>query len=187
MEPSACQQETAEALQLINREGVAFRGSEISGNISAEHRCSALSPESLAEIASTPMGPAEPAGSCWMGPGRFCFVSWPSGWNRHRHAGAHRKMYGDDGEILDSASALADAAKSNAQPAGRIRDRLESIIHSSRYQESCRTPSLPCGTAGMWFRQDGVYGLLPGTSTISRVLEQRYSVEPTAVVRSTTS
>ncbi|NMB44999.1 MAG: endonuclease MutS2 [Firmicutes bacterium] len=139
------QDETAEALDLINRQGGLPLGGvrDIRRSLRKADMGAILSPEDLLEIASTLYGTGEAR--------RFLFANADEGSqlkllaDRLEPALSLReqieKCVGDDGEILDSASeALRSIRNRMRSLQGRIREKLDSIIHSARYQKVLQDP-----------------------------------------------
>ena len=184
----ARQRETAEALEIINREGGLPLGGvrDIREPLRKARMGSTLSPESLLDIASTLYGTGQVR--------RFLLDKAPEGSALQELAqrlepapglrGQIEKCIGDDGEILDSASSTLRMLRSRMRSLqGRIRDKLESIIHSSRYQKILQD--------GIITLRNGRYvvpvktefkGLLPGIVHDQSSSGATLFVEPTAVV-----
>ena len=185
----ARQRETAEALEIINREGGLPLGGvrDIREPLRKARMGSTLSPESLLDIASTLYGTGQVR--------RFLLDKAPEGSALQELAqrlepapglqGQIEKCIGDDGEILDSASSTLRMLRSRMRSLqGRIRDKLESIIHGSRYQKILQdgiiylTERQICGSC-----QDPEFkGLLPGIVHDQSSSGATLFVEPTAVV-----
>lgn len=139
------QGETAEALDLINREGGLPLGGvrDIRQSLRKAEMGSILTPEDLLDIQSTLYGTnqarrfllekAEVASGLMELAQRLD----PAVTLRERIEGC----IGDDGEILDSASETLRSIRNRMRSLqGRIREKLESIIHSSRYQKVLQDP-----------------------------------------------
>ncbi len=134
------QGETAEALALINREGGLPLGGvrDIRQPLRKAEMGSILTPEDLLDIQSTLYGTSQAR--------RFLLEKAEANsqlmdlTQRLEPAVSLRERIegciGDDGEILDSASATLRSIRNRMRSLqGRIREKLESIIHSSRYQK----------------------------------------------------
>ena len=184
----ARQQETAEALQLINREGGLPLGGvrDIREHLRRAQMGSALSPESLLEIASTLYG-AGRARRFLLDKAQEDSALWELA-QRLEPAPALRerieRCIGDDGEILDSASDHLRVLRSRMRSLqGRIRDRLESIIHSSRYQKVLQDPIITLRNGRYVVPVKTEFkGLLPGIVHDQSGSGATLFVEPTAVV-----
>ena len=184
----ARQQETAEALQLINREGGLPLGGvrDIREHLRRAQMGSALSPESLLEIASTLYG-AGRARRFLLDKAQEDSALWELA-QRLEPAPALRerieRCIGDDGEILDSASDHLRMLRSRMRSLqGRIRDRLESIIHSSRYQKVLQDPIITLRNGRYVVPVKTEFkGLLPGIVHDQSGSGATLFVEPTAVV-----
>ncbi|NMB12932.1 MAG: endonuclease MutS2 [Firmicutes bacterium] len=139
------QGETAEALILIDREGGLPLGGvrDIRQPLRKAEMGSTLSPEDLLEIASTLYGTGKARRFLMEKTGDSSQLRElaqrlePAVSLRERIEGS----IGDDGEVLDSASETLRSIRNRMRSLqGRIRERLESIIHSSRYQKVLQDP-----------------------------------------------
>ena len=134
------QGETAEALALVNREGGLPLGGvrDIRQLLRRAEMGSLLSPQDLLDIASTLYGTSQ--AHRYLREKAQDASQLAELANRLQPALPLRERIetciGDDGEILDSASdALRSIRNRMHSLQGRIRDRLDSVIHSVRYQK----------------------------------------------------
>jgi len=184
----ARQRETAEALEIIGREGGLPLGGvrDIREYLHRAQMGSTLSPESLLEIGSTLY--------CTGRVRRFLLDKAPEGSILRELAqrlepapvlqDQIERCIGDDGEILDSASSALRTIRNRMRSLqGRIREKLESIIHNSRYQKILQD--------GIITLRNGRYvvpvktefkGLLPGIVHDQSSSGATLFVEPAAVV-----
>ena len=184
----ARQNETAEALELLNREGGLPLGGvrDIRRSLRKADMGSILSPGELLEIASTLYGTSQAR--------RFLMEKAeidsqlaelaqrlePASFLRERIEGC----IGDDGEMLDSASDNLRSIRNRMRSLqGRIREKLDSIIHSVRYQKVLQDAIITIRNGRYVVPVKSEFkGLLPGLVHDQSGSGATLFVEPAAVV-----
>jgi DNA mismatch repair protein MutS2 len=182
------QGETAEALALVNQEGGLPLGGvrDIRQPLRKAEMGSILSPEEFLQIASTLYGTSKAR--------QFLMKNVPDGFQlreltqRLEPAVALRERIegsiGDDGEVLDSASETLRSIRNRMRNLqGRIREKLDSIIHSNRYQKALQDPIITLRNGRYVVPVKTEFkGILPGIVHDQSGSGATLFVEPAAVV-----